>query len=125
MICCECSHVVRVMRRDDAAAQPDRRSDDERVNRHLASRVRVGKDVPGDSRDARSGRDHLCESSGEDGVDGFVCSAASIEFDQYRSGDTDWEVPFVCAAHGCSDALVAFRVLGGTRECGECLAVEN
>lgn len=71
-------HVVGVVRCDHSAAEPDRRGNDEGVDRQLASCVGIGKEVACDPGDANTGRDDLHNAPNEDTIDDLVSSSPSV-----------------------------------------------
>lgn len=91
----------------DAASEPDRGSDDQGIDGHLASspsglRASGQRFVPGALRWSPPGR-----TSRQDMVGRFVDASAAIQLDKHRRRDPDRRVTRVRAAHDGPHPLVA------------------
>ena len=74
----EAAQISRIVGGDHASAEPDRGGDGKRIDGQLATRVGVGKEVPGDPGDPGPSRDDLSEPASEEGVDRFVGAVPSV-----------------------------------------------
>ena len=84
----ETSQICRIMRDDQAAAEPDSGSHHERIHSHFAPAPRPGEHVPRDPGDPYARRHHPDEPPTQHLIYRFVCSSPAIELDEDRRWHT-------------------------------------
>lgn len=121
----ESSHVARIVRCDDAAAESHRSRDDERINGHLTPGSSVREEMASDPSHPGSRRDNLRETPSQHRIDRLVDTPPAVQLDEYRRRDPNRRIPSMRATHRRSDPLMSLEALVWTCERGHGLAVKN
>lgn len=105
----ESSHVLGVVRDDDAPAEANRGRHNERVDRHLTTDASTSKEMPCDPGHPRSSSDHLSDTPGQNRVDCLVAATPSVQLYQHNRRNADGIVARMGTAHCRPNPVVALR----------------
>ena len=115
----------RIVRQDEASAEPDRRGDHKGVDGQLAPSVGIGEEVSSVAGDKCPGRHHTNEPLGEHPINRFVMALTSVELDQDSGRNAHRVAPSSGRTQPSPNQLVPAWVLSGKSERRESFAVED
>jgi hypothetical protein len=117
--------ISRIVRQDEASAEPDRRGDHKGTDGQLTASVGIGEEAPGVAGDESPRRHHADEPLSEHPINRFVLALTSGELDQDGGRDAHRVPPSSGRTQASPNQLVPAWVLLGMSERRESFAVED